>query len=116
MQKHPRARGRRLRSSVLHYEAASFAQQRRGTVARKEAAIVQARDLMQPHVIIMVDAADSMEHVMEVLDNERSIRVPVISDGELVGIIPRGDVLRDALSNRESRVLLLTPVRLNQAT
>jgi len=55
--------------------------------------------------VITVDAADSMEHVMEVLGNERSIRVPVISDGELVGLISRGDVLRAALSNRESRVL-----------
>jgi CBS domain-containing protein len=55
--------------------------------------------------VITVDAADSIERVMEILDSERIIRVPVISDGELVGIISRGDVLRAALSNRESRVL-----------
>ncbi len=37
---------------------------------------------------------------METLDTEQIIRVPVTSDGRLVGVIARGDVIRAMLAPR----------------
>jgi CBS domain-containing protein len=47
--------------------------------------------------VITVDVEDDIEHVMGTLEGERIIRVPVLSLGELVGVISRGDVLRAAI-------------------
>ena len=47
--------------------------------------------------VITVDADDTVAHVMEILEQERIIRVPIVDNGELVGIISRGDVLKAAL-------------------
>jgi CBS domain-containing protein len=47
--------------------------------------------------VITVDVDDDVEHVIDVLEQERIIRVLVLSDGELVGIISRGDILKAAL-------------------
>ena len=49
--------------------------------------------------VISVDAETSVEQVMEILEMQRIIRVPVVSGGELVGIVSRGDVLRAALGS-----------------
>ena len=49
--------------------------------------------------VISVDAETSVEQVMEILEMQRIIRVPVVSGGELVGIVSRSDVLRAALGS-----------------
>ena len=59
------------------------------------AADVMTRDL------IWVDAESPLENVMQVLSDQRIIRVPVLSGGELVGIVSRGDVLRATLNAQE---------------
>ena len=58
-----------------------------------------AAEIMTPHVIT-VDADESVEAVMETLDTEQIIRVPVTRDGRLVGVISRGDVIRAMLAPR----------------
>ena len=58
-----------------------------------------AAEIMTPGVIT-VDADEDVEAVMETLDTEQIIRVPVTSDGRLVGVIARGDVIRAMLAPR----------------
>jgi CBS domain-containing protein len=47
--------------------------------------------------VIAVDVEDSAEKVMEILDSKNIVRVPVLENGQLVGIISRPDVLRAAI-------------------
>ena len=51
--------------------------------------------------LIWVDAEAPMDSVMHVLADQRIIRVPVLSGGELVGIVSRGDVLRATLDEHK---------------
>jgi CBS domain-containing protein len=53
--------------------------------------------------VIAVDVDASMEEVMEILDSKQIVRVPVMAEGKLVGIISRPDVLRAALEPRLMR-------------
>jgi CBS domain-containing protein len=57
-------------------------------------------DDVMTHSVIAVDVATPIDDVMEVLERERIIRVPVIGDGELVGIVSREDVLKAVLGSR----------------
>ncbi|MDA1036085.1 MAG: CBS domain-containing protein [Chloroflexi bacterium] len=59
------------------------------------AADVMTRDL------IWVDAEAPINSVMQVLTDQRIIRVPVLSGGELVGIVSRGDILRATLNEHQ---------------
>ncbi len=56
-----------------------------------------AGDLMTVNVIT-VDADESVERIMEILHTERIIRVPIVADGRVIGIVSRGDVLRAVLA------------------
>jgi CBS domain-containing protein len=47
--------------------------------------------------VIAVDVEDSADKVMEILDSKNIVRVPVLENGQLVGIISRPDVLRAAI-------------------
>ena len=58
-----------------------------------------AAEIMTPDVIT-VDADEDIETVMETLDTEQIIRVPVTMDGRLVGVVARGDVIRAMLTPR----------------
>ena len=58
-----------------------------------------AAEIMTPDVIT-VDAGEDIETVMETLDTEQIIRIPVTSDGRLVGVVARGDVIRAMLAPR----------------
>lgn len=55
-----------------------------------------AADVMTTDVIA-VDVEDSVDKVMEILDSKNIVRVPVLENGQLVGIISRPDVLRAAI-------------------
>ena len=50
--------------------------------------------------VITIDADEDIDKVMETLDTERIIRVPVTSGGRLVGVIARADVIRAKLTPR----------------
>ncbi len=47
--------------------------------------------------VITVDVTTSLEEIMEILDSERILRVPVMRDGVVVGIVSRPDVIRAAV-------------------
>ena len=67
--------------------------------AGKDLEATLAAEIMTPDVIT-VDADEDIETVMETLDTEQIIRVPVTSDGRLVGVIARRDVIRAMLAPR----------------
>lgn len=50
-------------------------------------------EIMTP-AVITVDANAPIEKVMELLDTERILRVPVVKAGRMVGVVSRPDVLR----------------------
>jgi CBS domain-containing protein len=70
----------------------------RGLRERKDLEETVVDDLMTKKVID-VDAEASIEDVMEILEENRIIRVPVASGGALVGIVSRGDVLKVAIGS-----------------
>ena len=67
--------------------------------AGKDLEVTLAAEIMTSD-LITVDCGESIETVMETLDTEQIIRVPVTSDGRLVGVISRGDVIRAMLAPR----------------
>lgn len=56
-----------------------------------------AQDVMTRE-IITVAVDDAIEDIMRLLHAERIIRVPVVRDGVMVGLISRGDILRASLT------------------
>ena len=50
--------------------------------------------------LITVDASAPIDDLTKVLQRERIIRVPIVSDGQLVGIVSRGDVLKAAFGSK----------------
>jgi CBS domain-containing protein len=51
-------------------------------------------DEIMAREVVSVDVGATVERVMELLDTEHIVRVPVTDDGKLVGVISRPDVLR----------------------
>ena len=64
--------------------------------ADRDLAVTSVDELMTEDVI-SVDPNTSFDEVMESLERERILRVPVVSDGRLVGVVSRSDVLEAAL-------------------
>ena len=54
-------------------------------------------DELMTRDVISVEASTSVDDVMEILERERILRVPVVSDGSLVGVVSRSDILEAAL-------------------
>ena len=54
--------------------------------------------------VLTVDVEATMEEIMELLDTERILRVPVTKGGRLVGIVSRPDLLRAAVQPQFIRV------------
>jgi CBS domain-containing protein len=57
-------------------------------VATTVAEVIMTRD------VVTVDVETPLEEVVDVLEKERFLRVPVTEDGCLVGVVSRTDVLR----------------------
>ncbi len=64
--------------------------------ADRDLAVTSVDELMTEDVI-SVDPNTSFDEVMEILERERILRVPVVSNGRLVGVVSRSDVLEAAL-------------------
>ncbi|MCH7655893.1 MAG: CBS domain-containing protein [Chloroflexi bacterium] len=64
--------------------------------AGKDLAVTPVDELMSRDVIT-IEADAPVDDVMEVLERERILRVPVVADGRLVGVVSRSDVLEAAL-------------------
>jgi CBS domain-containing protein len=65
----------------------------RALQAGKPAATTVAEAIMTRDVVT-VDVTTSLEEVVDVLERERFLRVPVTENGRLVGVVSRPDVLR----------------------
>jgi CBS domain-containing protein len=59
----------------------------------KELVRVTAEDIMTKDVTT-VDADEPVDKVLNILMDKRFIRVPVVQDGKLIGVVSRCDVLR----------------------
>lgn len=68
----------------------------RGILAGKNLALLSVEDLMTRNPYCVKDTDDVME-VLELLTDHRIVRVPVVRDGRLVGIVSRSDLIRFAL-------------------
>ncbi|MDO8612577.1 MAG: CBS domain-containing protein [Dehalococcoidia bacterium] len=63
---------------------------------------VPAAEIMTAAVItVNVDA--TVEEIMEIMDTKQIVRVPVLEDGKLVGVVSRPDVLRAAIEPKFMR-------------
>ncbi|MCH8161641.1 MAG: CBS domain-containing protein [Chloroflexi bacterium] len=56
------------------------------------------------HDVITVDVGASTDEMMQILESERILRVPVMENGKLVGIVSRPDLLRAAVEPQFTRV------------
>jgi CBS domain-containing protein len=54
--------------------------------------------------VVTVDVSAPAEEIMEILDSERILRVPVTEGGRTVGIVSRPDVLRAAVEPQLMRL------------
>lgn len=54
--------------------------------------------------VVAVDVSAPVEEIMEILDNERILRVPVMEHGKTVGIVSRPDLLRAAVEPQLMRL------------
>ncbi len=54
--------------------------------------------------VVTVDVSTPVEEIMEILDSERVLRVPVMKNGTMVGIVSRPDLLRAAVEPQFMRV------------
>ena len=54
-------------------------------------------DELMTRDVISVEADTPVDEVMEILERERILRVPVIADGNLIGVVSRSDILEAAL-------------------
>ena len=54
--------------------------------------------------VVTVDVSAPAEEIMEILDSERILRVPVTENGKTVGIVSRPDLLRAAVEPQLMRL------------
>jgi CBS domain-containing protein len=54
--------------------------------------------------VVTVDATASAEEIMEILDSERILRVPVMKNGKMIGVVSRPDLLRAFVEPQFMRV------------
>lgn len=54
--------------------------------------------------VVTVDVGASVEEIMEILESEQILRVPVMQAGTMVGIVSRPDLLRAAVQPQFQRV------------
>lgn len=55
--------------------------------------------------VTTVDSQASVEHCMELMTNGKFRHLPVVDDGELVGLISIGDVVRSVIEGQQSMIV-----------
>ena len=70
---------------------------------------MQTRQIMTQNVIAVSPETSVADAARTMLDNRIS-GLPVIEDGQLVGIVTEGDFLRRASSKPKNRALPITPI------
>jgi len=79
----------------------------RGVALKHEACLdMTVRELMT-HPLVTCAPTDSIEQIMELMTERRVRHLPVMDDGDLIGIISIGDVVKQRISEieHESRAL-----------
>ncbi len=54
--------------------------------------------------VVTVDADTPVKVIMQILESEKILRLPVMQDGAMVGIVSRPDLLRAAVQPQFRRV------------
>jgi CBS domain-containing protein len=77
-------------------------------VAEKERCIINTTVLeYMTEDVITVTPNQTIEDCMEIMTRERFRHLPVVENGDLVGIISIGDVVKEIISNEKSRAEML---------
>lgn len=76
---------------------------RKGIIRGREAHRTLVRDLMSSP-LITVTPDDSIEECMQLMTARRIRHLPVLDDGELVGIVTIGDVVMHMISRQKSTI------------
>ena len=63
----------------------------------------RASEIMTRNVVT-VDVSTPIDEIMKILESERILRVPVMENGTMVGIVSRPDLLRAAVEPQFTRV------------
>ncbi|MCI0850239.1 MAG: CBS domain-containing protein [Chloroflexi bacterium] len=61
-------------------------------------------DKIMSRNVVTVDVETPVEEIMEILESERILRVPVMQAGSMVGIVSRPDLLRAAVQPQFQRI------------
>ena len=65
------------------------------------------RDVMS-YPVISAEPGDSIQHCMEIMTNCRCRHLPVVENGELLGIVSIGDLVKKMLDEKDSEIQQLS--------
>ena len=79
----------------------------RGVALKQEACLDMTVSELMTHPLVTCAPTDSIEQIMELMTERRVRHLPVMDDGDLIGIISIGDVVKQRISEieHESRAL-----------
>ena len=72
----------------------------------KSSQTTTVRELMTVEVLY-VEPRNSIEDCMQLMTNKRVRHLPVLAEGELIGIVTIGDVVKQIISDQESTIIQL---------
>jgi signal-transduction protein with cAMP-binding, CBS, and nucleotidyltransferase domain len=72
----------------------------------KSSKTTTVRELMTVEVLY-VEPRNSIEDCMQLMTNKRVRHLPVLAEGELIGIVTIGDVVKQIISDQESTIAQL---------
>jgi CBS domain-containing protein len=72
----------------------------------KSSKTTTVRELMTVEVLY-VEPRNSIEDCMQLMTNKRVRHLPVLAEGELIGIVTIGDVVKQIISDQESTIVQL---------
>lgn len=76
---------------------------RKVAVQERSPANLKVNDIMTSKVITVTSTEDS-RHCMELMTSNRLRHLPVVDDGQLVGLLSIGDLVKDIISEQESLI------------
>lgn len=76
---------------------------RKVAVQERSPANMKVSDIMTSTVITVTSAEDS-RHCMELMTSNRLRHLPVVDDGQLVGLLSIGDLVKDIISAQENLI------------
>jgi CBS domain-containing protein len=77
-----------------------------------QAALITTVAMIMTHSVVTVTPSDSLRHAMQLMTSHRVRHLPVVVDGDLVGIVSIGDVVKLRLEDLETETNVLREVRI----